>query len=62
MFLIAGNMWAQDWGNIYDILAPYPNVSQTNLTQAMLAQVITRVRTARLVVGVNVCNHIITLL
>jgi len=45
--LIAGNMWAQDWGNIYDILAPYPNVSQTNLTQAMLAQVITHVCTHR---------------
>jgi len=43
--LFAGNMWAQDWGNIYDILAPYPNVSQTNLTRAMLAQVITHVFT-----------------
>ncbi|KAL3836683.1 hypothetical protein ACJMK2_022105 [Sinanodonta woodiana] len=22
---ILGNMWAQDWTNVYDILAPYPN-------------------------------------
>ncbi|WAR05365.1 ACE-like protein [Mya arenaria] len=33
-----GNMWAQGWSNIFDLLAPYPEADQTNLTKAMIDQ------------------------
>ena len=33
---LLGNMWAQNWENIYDLVAPYPNIKQTNLTQILL--------------------------
>ena len=29
-------MWAQEWDNIYDIVAPYPNAQKSNLTKILL--------------------------
>lgn len=33
-----GNMWAQDWANLYDLLEPYPNKPSQDVTQFMKAQ------------------------
>ncbi|XP_052258696.1 angiotensin-converting enzyme-like [Dreissena polymorpha] len=33
-----GNMWAQQWNNIYDMLEPYPGQGSQNLTKAMIEQ------------------------
>ncbi|XP_059487086.1 angiotensin-converting enzyme-like [Neocloeon triangulifer] len=35
---ILGNMWAQSWDNIYDILEPFPNATKIDITQAMIDQ------------------------
>ncbi|KAG9343794.1 hypothetical protein JZ751_013175 [Albula glossodonta] len=35
---LLGNMWAQAWSNIYDLLAPYPNATQVDATPAMVAK------------------------
>lgn len=35
---IFGNMWAQQWGNIYDLLEPYPGQGRTSLTTEMKNQ------------------------
>jgi hypothetical protein len=35
-----GNMWAQTWGNIADILTPYPQKPSINVTGEMVAYVI----------------------
>lgn len=32
---LLGNMWAQEWNNLYDVLEPYPGESQLNVTQAL---------------------------
>ena len=37
MFL--GNMWAQQWGNIYDLVEPFPNKAGVDATPAMIEQV-----------------------
>jgi hypothetical protein len=29
-------MWAQSWDSIYDILAPYPDVSAPRVTDALI--------------------------
>ena len=33
-----GNLWAQQWNNIYDLLEPYPGVSNLNVTSALEKQ------------------------
>jgi peptidyl-dipeptidase A len=33
-----GNLWAQQWNNIYDLLEPYPGVSNLNVTSALVKQ------------------------
>jgi peptidyl-dipeptidase A len=33
-----GNMWAQQWNNIYDLLEPYPGVSQLDVTAELERQ------------------------
>ncbi len=33
-----GNMWAQQWNNIYDLLEPYPGVSDLDVTAELLKQ------------------------
>ncbi|XP_075436513.1 angiotensin-converting enzyme [Ascaphus truei] len=35
---LLGNMWAQSWSNIYDLVVPYPNAAQVDATPAMIAQ------------------------
>ncbi|MCL4139566.1 UNVERIFIED_CONTAM: hypothetical protein GTU68_017571 [Idotea baltica] len=35
---LTGNMWAQTWENIYDILVPYPNKTFIDVTKAMVDQ------------------------
>jgi len=35
---LMGNMWQQDWGNLWDILAPYPNASVPEITSALESQ------------------------
>ncbi len=35
---LTGNMWAQQWGNIYDMLEPYPGVSSLDISSALKAQ------------------------
>ncbi|XP_068118779.1 angiotensin-converting enzyme isoform X1 [Hyperolius riggenbachi] len=35
---LLGNMWAQSWSNIYDLLVPYPNAAQVDATPAMVEQ------------------------
>lgn len=35
---LMGNMWQQDWGNLWDILAPYPNASIPEITTALESQ------------------------
>lgn len=39
---ITGNMWAQSWSNIYDILEPYPGMGRESLTNEMERQVATQ--------------------
>ena len=33
-----GNMWAQQWNNIYDLLEPYPGVSNLDVTNELVKQ------------------------
>jgi len=35
---LLGNMWAQTWGNMYDLLEPYPGVADLDVTAALVAQ------------------------
>lgn len=35
---LMGNMWQQDWGNLWDILAPYPNAGTLDVSSALQAQ------------------------
>jgi peptidyl-dipeptidase A len=35
---LLGNMWSQTWGNIYDLLEPYPGVADLDVTAALVEQ------------------------
>ena len=35
---LLGNMWAQIWGNMYDLLEPYPGVADLDVTAALVEQ------------------------
>lgn len=35
---LLGNMWAQEWGNIYPMVEPYPGASGLDVTKALVAQ------------------------
>ncbi|AWV07807.1 M2 family metallopeptidase [Marilutibacter maris] len=35
---LMGNMWQQDWGNLWDILAPYKNAGSLDVTGALESQ------------------------
>ena len=37
---LLGNMWAQMWGNINDLVTPYPGKSSVDFTPEMLKQVV----------------------
>ncbi|KAF8795129.1 Angiotensin-converting enzyme-like protein [Argiope bruennichi] len=38
---LLGNMWAQTWGNIFDIVKPYPKKKFVDVTDAMVAKIMT---------------------
>lgn len=38
-FLFSGNMWAQQWNNIYDLMTPYPEKPNLDVTSTMVQQV-----------------------
>jgi peptidyl-dipeptidase A len=42
-----GNLWAQQWNNIFDLLEPYPGVSNLNVTSALEKQKYDAVRMAK---------------
>jgi peptidyl-dipeptidase A len=33
---VFGNMWAQDWANIYDVMEPYPGKAELDVTAALV--------------------------
>ncbi|HUS24443.1 MAG TPA: M2 family metallopeptidase [Candidatus Binatia bacterium] len=35
---LLGNMWAQEWGNIYDLVAPFPGATDLDVSAAMARQ------------------------
>ncbi|WP_101925764.1 MULTISPECIES: M2 family metallopeptidase [Luteimonas] len=35
---LMGNMWQQDWGNLWDVLQPYPNAGSLDITAALEQQ------------------------
>ncbi|XP_040845401.1 angiotensin-converting enzyme isoform X4 [Ochotona curzoniae] len=35
---LLGNMWAQTWSNIYDLVVPFPSASMMDATEAMIKQ------------------------
>ena len=35
---LLGNMWAQQWDAVYDLLEPYPGVSQLDIDSALVTQ------------------------
>ncbi|XP_060242521.1 angiotensin-converting enzyme isoform X2 [Meriones unguiculatus] len=35
---LLGNMWAQTWSNIYDLVAPFPSAPNLDVTEAMVKQ------------------------
>jgi peptidyl-dipeptidase A len=35
---LLGNMWSQSWGNIYDLLEPYPGVASLDVNKALVEQ------------------------
>ncbi len=35
---LLGNMWSQQWGNIYDLTAPYPGVADLDVSKALATQ------------------------
>ncbi|KRG69860.1 peptidase M20 [Pseudoxanthomonas dokdonensis] len=35
---LMGNMWQQDWGNLWDLLQPYPNAGSPDITGALQKQ------------------------
>lgn len=44
---LLGNMWAQQWGEIYPLVEPYPGVSDLNVTSALVKQKYDPVRITR---------------
>jgi peptidyl-dipeptidase A len=41
---LLGNMWAQTWDNIYDMVKPYPNVKDFNLTSILIEKNFTPIK------------------
>nr|XP_033774941.1 angiotensin-converting enzyme [Geotrypetes seraphini] len=35
---LLGNMWAQSWSNIFDLVVPYPSATKVDATPAMISQ------------------------
>jgi len=45
---LLGNMWAQEWGNIYDVIEPYPGQASLDITSALKAKNIDEQRLAKM--------------
>ncbi|KAL2918399.1 hypothetical protein HK105_201799 [Polyrhizophydium stewartii] len=45
---LLGNMWSQDWSNIYDLVVPFPDVTPIEITPALVEQGYTAERMHRL--------------
>jgi peptidyl-dipeptidase A len=45
---LLGNMWAQEWGNIYDLVEPYPGALDLDVSAALQAQAYTPERMTKL--------------
>ena len=43
---LMGNMWQQDWGNLWDLLAPYPGAGSLDINAALQAQYQTQLAAA----------------
>lgn len=43
-FLHLGDMWAQSWENIYDMVVPFPNKPNLDVTSTMVQKVSARAR------------------
>lgn len=41
---LLGDIWAQDWSNLIDILVPYPHVKNVDVTDDLLRQGFTPLR------------------
>lgn len=41
-FFFQGNMWAQHWDNIYDIVIPFKDKTNVDVTPTMIAQVMSQ--------------------
>jgi len=45
---LLGNMWAQEWGNIYDVVEPYPGEASLDVTAALKAKGVDELRLAKM--------------
>lgn len=45
---LLGNMWAQEWGNVYSLVEPYKNVANLDVDAALVAQKYDAVRMVKL--------------
>ncbi|MEN0044634.1 MAG: M2 family metallopeptidase [Pseudomonadota bacterium] len=45
---LLGNMWSQGWANVYDLVAPYPDIESPDITAALQAQDYTAVQMVEL--------------
>lgn len=39
LLLLLGNMWAQSWNNLYDMVVPFPDKPSLDITSAMVEKV-----------------------
>lgn len=39
VFIIPGDMWGRFWTNLYSLTTPYPDETDIDVTEAMVAQV-----------------------
>lgn len=47
-------MWAQGWDSIFDLVKPFPNVQETNLTEVLIDNGYTTLKMFK----VNICFYI----
>lgn len=45
---LLGNMWAQEWGNIYDVIEPYPGQASLDITSALKEKNVDELRLAKM--------------
>ncbi|MDI3290727.1 M2 family metallopeptidase [Polyangium sp. 15x6] len=45
---LLGNMWAQDWSNIYDLVTPYPKEASIDVTKALVDKKVGAIEMAKM--------------